>query len=445
MAPHVINVRVGEFGSGLDLNQSGGAGWMVEDYPMRSDDGEPVTETITMMVIGTSISDMQSRKSVLEQMLGIANRRNDVKSVQYRTGERVWLRVTPDGDSTTWRAEILSARLEPDGAALRVWGNKKERLHLTLTRSVWEDDTERAITVVNNNGSNSTGLTVRNHEDGGAGHDNWVQIAAAQITGGLPAPAIIKLKNTYGSALYLSKYYFWNNAYATPNTLWHVIEGENAQAGYGGAAVADAIMSNGSKWSLTFSDSGEIRFGSLTYYPSGRPIHIVAHIPFFDSGVYCKAELWDAGGLRNLTPNSSEILLTTSWHLHDLGTLWIGAKETINTSLSLVLKLRGSGSKTVTIDFIHLAGPDSFRVLEVPAAFYLVGNNDLLIDDGVTKDAYMLTAGGSRYDAVVAHGEPLLLFPNVDQRIGCLWTGGTMLPDWTATIQLAYRPRKAVL
>ncbi|MFK5282906.1 hypothetical protein ACI3PL_25400, partial [Lacticaseibacillus paracasei] len=75
-----------------------------------------------------------------------------------------------------------------------------------------------------------------------------MQIAAAQITGSLPAPAIIKWKNSFGSGLYLSKYYFWNNAYATPNTLWYVLEGENALAGYGGTSAADATMSNGNKW-----------------------------------------------------------------------------------------------------------------------------------------------------------------------------------------------------
>ena len=336
MAPHVINIKRGEFGGpeldGVLLNQTGSTGWMVHEYPMRSNGAEPVTETLSLTVSGSSIADMQSRKATLEQILEIANRRNDIRSPQYKTGDKTFLRITPDGDSTTWRAEILAARLEPDSSALVAWGNKKERFRLTITRTVWEDDTERAITLANNNGTNSTGLTVYNHEDGGAGHDNWVQIAAAQVTGGLPAPAIVKWKNSYGSSLYLSKYYFWNNAYATPNTLWYVLEGENALSGYGGAASADAIMSNGSKWSITFSNTAEIRFGSMPYYAAGRPVHVVAHIPFFDSGVYIKPELWDAAGVRSLTPNSTERLLTTDSHLHDLGTLWAGLRTSINVT-----------------------------------------------------------------------------------------------------------------
>lgn len=449
MAPHVINIKLGEFGgpelNGVLLNQSGGVGWMVHDYPMRSNGAETVTETLSLTVIGSSISDMQSRKATLERLLDIANRRNDIRSPQYKTGDKTFLRITPDGDSTTWRAEILEARLEADASALIVWGNKKEGFRLTLTRTVWEDDTERAITIVNNNGTNSTGLTVYNHEDGGAGHDNFVQIAAAQITGSLPAPAIIKWKNSFGSGLYLSKYYFWNNAYATPNTLWYVLEGENALAGYGGASAADATMSNGNKWSISFTDTAEIRFGSMPYYAAGRPVHLLAHIPFFSSGVYVKPELWDQAGVRSLTPNSSERLLTTDSHLHDLGTLWSGLRTSINVSNQLVLKLRGIGSKSVDLDFIHLAGPDSFRQLETPGAFYLVANLDTVIDDGVNDEHYVLTNAGSRYDTVITHGEPLMLFPNVDQRIGCLWTGVTMLPNWTATLQLSYRPRKANL
>ena len=102
----------------------------------------------------------------------------------------------------------------------------------------------------------------------------------------------------------------------------------------------------------------------------------------------------------------------------------MGLRTSINVSNQLVLKLRGIGSKSVNLDFIHLAGPDSFRQLETPGAFYLVANLDTVIDDGVNDEHYVLTNAGSRYDTVITHGEPLMLFPNIDQRIGCLWTGG---------------------
>ena len=46
MAPHVINIKQGEFGgpelNGVLLNQSGGVGWMVHDYPMRSNGAETI-------------------------------------------------------------------------------------------------------------------------------------------------------------------------------------------------------------------------------------------------------------------------------------------------------------------------------------------------------------------------------------------------------------------
>ena len=88
-------------------------------------------------------------------------------------------------------------------------------------------------------------------------------------------------------------------------------------------------------------------------------------------------------------------------------------------------------------------GSRLFRQLET-RAFYLVANLDTVIDDGVNDEHYVDECR-SRYDTVITHGEPLMLFPNVDQRIGCLWTGVTMLPNWTATLQLSYRPRKANL
>lgn len=446
---HAIRLQAGDLQVAnyyLDLHQDG---YMVLDYPQRSGVDETVTETLTVLVSASSIATMQAQKLAIGHYLDAANRRNDRHSEQYQAGDRIFLTVFPDGESTEWRSEILSAAMEPDKDALRTWGGIKEVVRITVTRrNFWEDMTERAPTIDNYHGSSSTGLTVDNQQYATTLKTNSVHIPAAQVTGELPAPVKIKLKNATGSAKSYRQFIFWNNAYALP-TIYnyaYLLEGEAALTGYSGSAVADSSCEAGSRWDLTFTDNGEVRLtlsGNVTQAFGSRPIHVLARFKSFSSDIYAKAEVWAAGGTVALTPWVQERLLSNAALIQDLGTIITSTRATNNDQLQLAIKLRGSGSKSVSLDFIHLAGPDGFRLISMPDGSF--GTNDALIDDGIDEQTYLLWNDTNRAPTLIPYGKPILLYPNVDQRMSVLWAGTSYDINWSSTLTLYYRPRKRVL
>ena len=454
---HAIRLQAGDLQVAnyyLDLHQNG---YLVLDYPMRSGVEETVTETITVLVTAASVAAMQSQKLAIGRYLDAANRRNDRYSGQYQAGNRIYVTVLPDGEATEWRSEILAAAMEPDQDALRIWGNIKEIVRITITRrNFWEDMTERYPTIDNYHGVSTlvaglypSGLTVDNQQSATPSlKTNSVRIPAAQVTGDLPAPAKIKLKNSTGSAQNYRQFIFWNNAYALPtvNNYAYLLEGEAALTGYSGSAVADSSCEAGSRWDLTFTDNGEVRLtlsGNVTQAFGSRPIHVLARFKSFSSDIYAKAEVWAAGGTVALTPWVQERLLSNAALIQDLGTIITSTRATNNDQLQLAIKLRGSGSKSVSLDFIHLAGPDGFRLISMPDGSF--GTNDALIDDGIDEQTYLLWNDTNRAPTLIPYGKPILLYPNVDQRMSVLWAGTSYDINWSSTLTLYYRPRKRVL
>lgn len=454
---HAIRLQSGDIqaaGLYLDLHQNG---YLVLDYPMRSGVEETVTETITVLVTAASVAAMQSQKQAIGRYLDAANRRNDRDSEQYQSGDRIFVTVLPDGEATEWRSEILAAAMEPDQDALRIWGNIKEIVRITITRrNYWEDMTERYPTIDNYHGVSSligglypSGMTVDNQQSVTPTlKTNSVRVPAAQVTGDLPAPARVVLKNSTGSAKSYRQFIFWNNAFALPTVYdyAYLLEGEAALAGYSGSAVADSSCEAGSRWDLSFTDSGEIRLtlsGAVTTAFASRPIHVLARFKSFSSNIYAKAEVWAAGGSVALTPWVQERLLSNAALIQDLGTIVASTRASNNDTLQLAIKLRGSGSKSVALDFIHLAGPDGFRLISMPDGSF--GSNDSLVDDGIDGQTYLLANGTSRIPAMVPYGSPILLYPNVDQRMSVLWAGTTYDITWSSLLTLSYRPRKRVI
>jgi len=275
-----------------------------------------------------------------------------------------------------------------------------------------------------------------------------MRIPADQVTGDLPAPAKIVLKNTTGANQSYRQFILWNNAFALPFTYAYayVFEGEAALSGYSGSAVVDSSCEAGSRWDLTFTDNGEIRLtldATVTQAFASRPVHVLARFKTFSSGIYAKAEVWAAGGTVALTPWVQERLLSNAALVQDLGTIIMSTQAANNGSLQLAIKLRGSGSKSVSLDFVHLAGPDGFRLITMPDG--TLPNNHALVDDGIDEQTYLLTQANQRSPVMIPYGKPLLLYPNIEQRMSMLWAGTSYDINWTSLFTLYYRPRKRVV
>ena len=183
-----------------------------------------VTDTIEMILVQAIKPALQNAVNALESMFFAANRRQRSK-----TGPRVYLQMQVDGESDTWRSEILSGRVVLAQTALDRWANIKAEVQLHITRRFWWEGSLTEIELSTSNAAAATGgQTIYNHDDGGTGHDNWVEIANTEILGTLPAPVKLALTNNTGGAQPYHSFYIATNAYNDPANFTHILEGEAA-------------------------------------------------------------------------------------------------------------------------------------------------------------------------------------------------------------------------
>ena len=159
-------------------------------------------------------------------------------------GSRVYASYRPVAADAAWRSEILEGRLNwSDDPALRRLkdANPTVKVGFTWRRRFYWEGAETEIQLSNSAlGYATGGRTIYNHDDGGAGHDNWVQPNPAQLTGVLPAGARIHLINNTGSARTWRK--IWvalNAAYTYP----HILEAESFNPSTGLSVFQTSVTS----------------------------------------------------------------------------------------------------------------------------------------------------------------------------------------------------------
>jgi hypothetical protein len=199
----------------------------------------PVTEPVVVVLSGT-VDSIRTVINTVNQLLWSAKERYEAG-----VGPRIFVQYRPVDTDPLWRAELQMGELKgADDKKLRNLSSVAEAtITITITwqrGGVWEGPRFQA-TLSNGNGSNNTaGLTVRLHDDGTAGHDNWVEIDSTEVKGDLPALVEIHLKNTTGAARGFRNLYVATNPYAP--TLAHFVEGEARDTGFGsiGASASRA-------------------------------------------------------------------------------------------------------------------------------------------------------------------------------------------------------------
>ena len=102
--------------------------------------------------------------------------------------------------------------------------------------------------------NNTSGITIYNHDDSGTNHDNYVQIAAADVGGSLPAPVKVELTNNTGGSLNYKQIWLANNAFCDPANFPHILEGEAFVAG-GGTTASNADSSSSSYATITTAEN----------------------------------------------------------------------------------------------------------------------------------------------------------------------------------------------
>lgn len=404
-------------------------------------DYEPVSEEIEITIMGESTTAAQATINFIERLLVAAIHRH-LSGI----GKRVYLQYQPIDDETLWRAELRDGVLRLRDRAMTTFGQAVIEATISVVRVPWWEGDETALPLSNGNGSdNTSGLTIYNHDDAGSGHDNWGQIGADVVAGVLPTPVKLTLTNNTGASQNYRTFYLANNAFSTPGSFTHMIEGESAT---GGTVDTLAEASSGEFVYITVG-TGELSFtlsSTLLAKCAGRYFRLIARFYVVASaGAYVTPLIRDTNGLIDLY-EGDEVLLPTSGQLVDLGALPLppGGYNDNWASQLLVLKLRSATSQQLSLDYLQLTPLDSYRVIKQRG--YQVANGSLVVDDGIDGLTY-LREGGKDEPIYTTYGQPLHIFPSSNpQRLIILHDEFSSSPPAnTFSVTAVYRPRRVTI
>lgn len=409
---------------------------------------DPIVESVDLKLSGT-VAAIRSTLRALNLLFLAAKER-----AEQGVGARIFVEYAPTIADSLYRSEIFSGGVDwSDDKKLRnLADSTSATVVVTVTWSrapFWESQLTQA-TLTNGNGSNNTsGLTIRLHDDGTAGHDNYVEIDAAEVGGDLLAPVEIHLKNTFGSGVNYRNFYLANNWFNS--TLAHIIEGESRDAGFG-TIQSSAQASNGQYVALSINGTLEVPWSISTAVlqkSQGRYLRVLAKFFFFDgaANVYVKAKIKDGGNVITLAEAEEEVkLMPNAGYIQNLGVLPFppGGYNTAAAIHKLVLAIRTESLQTVSVDFMQLTPtfpPGCYR--EIKQLGNLIPNNEELVDDNIESVTYV-TSSGNHFLLAPKTG-PLMLWPNRAQRIYVLADGTDVTLDHTMQVRAFFRARRSTI
>lgn len=154
-------------------------GWELATPGVGKEAEPEIADSLELLIQATSAANLQTAVHNIEGLLVSADRR-----ARTGLGARVFVTVQFDGEASAWRSEIIAGKLELPQAPDQ-WGALKIEGVLGITRRNYWEGPRTQIALTNANGtSNTAGLTIYNHDDSDSGNDNYLQIAAASLSGG---------------------------------------------------------------------------------------------------------------------------------------------------------------------------------------------------------------------------------------------------------------------
>jgi hypothetical protein len=334
-----------------------------------------VTESAALFLRAASVAALQTLVRSIEAMLETgAPAAADGIGREGVVGRCSWT-----GRRSAWRSEVLAGRLVLDEDGLDWWPNKAVRGVLSLTRRPYFEGAETELQLSTSNLAAATGgRTIYNHDDSGTGHDNWVEIAAAQVGGALPAPVRLQVTNTSGAARSYSTFYVATLAHVdmAQLTAGMVLEAETLNS----TVTADANSSAGNYAARSYTASGDVlHTGSFMFDVSAAQVQQMA-------GRFCRvlarfqglapAPIWVQMYLQD-SNNSElwrgpEVLLlaaTGDLRVKDLGAaplppadLGSGA-ATVRLIVQYRAVLTNGQTLTCNLDFVQLTPVEHLRVV----------------------------------------------------------------------------------
>lgn len=399
---------------------------------------------------------VQGSESSVRDVLASINRLFD-KARMYqrrRFGARVYVEFRPNDTDSWYRSEILNGRSLMDDDVLHV-ALRAGLLMFTVTwtrRYYWEG-VESYLSLSNGHGSGTSGVTVYASND--STRDNYVTLGS--VSGDLPAPCRLEMRNTYNDANDMHIVYVGHHATAALSDGDWTYEAESMSVTQASSTLNNSGYSNGSSLQWSLSNTTEYILGHWTLSTAklqrlaGAYYRAVLVTPNVTGTVAVRLTLkvdavspvWTGPWVRLETAQ----IIT---ELHDLYAVplppWSVASGDSPYPLTLHLEARGevAGAHTLQVDCLHLLPTESFRKFQAkgwncPYLWTLVDDemNDTVYTDNTT----------SRLGNYIAYGSKVMLVPNVTNRL--IFTMNAENEDFlaarTISVRVAYRPRRITL
>jgi len=410
-----------------------------------SADSATVAEQAELICKGTTAANIRSALNSLERLCEAAARRRASGK-----GTRIYVEYKPvDGDNL-YRSELYSGRLvysEEPGARRFGETNPAIMVAFAFERAPWWEGPEVELSISSQGNAAATGgRRVTNN-----GTDNWVQIAAAQVTGTEPAPVRVRLTNDTGASQDYRHFFAGVNAFASPSTFTSVHQGEADTFGTGQTSSATCSGGYYRSYSVTSTESLKALWllTAAEMTSGGRWCRLLARLASYDFSkrVRVRPVIYDYYGLVKLWEGSQVWLsdLAGVVELQDFGSLPIppGAYSSEYAQCQIGLTMQSDSATTVSIDYVQLVPMDGYRSVEQVG--YSVPNGGAIeINEG--DDSVYYWTGSQRWPLAVATGSGLRVWPNTLQRVYVLHDEGfTSAIANTLSVQMWHRPRRAVI
>lgn len=436
-----------------------------------------VTETAQVEIRGTAAADIAAAYGSINRYFQQAR---TWQSAQ--VGTPVFVHYQPDGYAAAYRSEVIDGRVQIVEGGLNYprWNNFRALVDVSWERrNYWETPDPVYATLTNTNGTESTiGVPMYFINDGAAVGSytrlNYGNISANQITGDLPAPADIGIKNDSGVTLENHNFYITNSWSSLSGSLYfcEVIQCETmgsisgylfgtTTAGtglYSGAAARLATLVAGTTWgavgttAFAYPAQPNVANQSFAVFLAGRLNAYGNGTSTYNSGsdVYYRANITTGTTTIASFPWQGVEVYTgrfESFSPHLLGVAHYPTAPAgvFDMNLYLYAKRGGTVNVPIYLDYVAFVGFDSMRYLGTLSQ--TVSENQYVIDDPYPpKMAYITTsAPGARIQDFLAPSGELYLYPEKAQQVR-VWGMRKYDEDYGAfRLSLRYRPRRLAL
>ncbi len=383
------------------------------------------TESLDLLITKSTPALIQAEVQKIEGLLDKAR-----QSALTWNGARVYIQVKHDGDSVTWRSEILAGKLEfGDVLSDMALGRAEARLIYTR-RHFWEGPrTALELSTAADTTPTTNEVTLHLTDDATAGERNYINIAAAQVTGVLPAPVELQIRNAEATDKNWRGFYLGNLV---------------------NLGAIDPILTGGTGTSWSSDDEQEIHRFSLTTGQvngiAGQFCRVLAVLTSNPDGYLRAGVMASLGSIRLDVYKAASQVYADGGGIWDLGVVPIppGGYTTNAAVLFVAIFGQKNGGGTLGIDYVHImpAGYGLYRYVAQPG--FSIPSTVAFVDDGPEGRVYARTVStGDEYPILRAYGEPLHLWPGKINRLRVMVAGSTKGDAVEA--QAWYRPRRLTI